>query len=138
MNRIFTINRMEIAGSVGDLGTLLPIAMAMVLINGMNPLGLFFGIGLFYILAEIFFGVTVPVQPMKVIDCHDTESGPDSRLYHPDWSVSAHNRPDRSRHRHSKIHSQIDNTRRAAVNRRTADNRRRQNDCRHFHLSETA
>ncbi|MFO7861306.1 MAG: putative sulfate/molybdate transporter [Desulfosalsimonas sp.] len=41
---------MEFAGSLGDLGTLLPIAIAMVLFNGLNPMGLFFSIGLFYII----------------------------------------------------------------------------------------
>ena len=66
----FRFNRMELAGSLGDLGTLLPIAMAMVLINGLNPLGLFFSIGLYYILSGIYFGITVPVQPMKVIGAY--------------------------------------------------------------------
>ena len=61
---------MELAGSLGDLGTLLPIAIAMVLINGLNPLGIFFSIGIFYIFSGIYFGVTVPVQPMKVIGAY--------------------------------------------------------------------
>jgi SulP family sulfate permease len=61
---------MELAGSLGDLGTLLPIAIGMILINGLNPLGLFFSIGLFYILSGIYFGVTVPIQPMKVIGAY--------------------------------------------------------------------
>jgi len=39
---------MELAGSLGDLGTLLPIAIAMVLFNGLNLLGLFLSIGIFY------------------------------------------------------------------------------------------
>jgi SulP family sulfate permease len=59
-----------LAGSLGDIGTLLPIAIAMVMINGLNPLGLFFSIGLFYILSGVYFGVTVPVQPMKVIGAY--------------------------------------------------------------------
>jgi len=66
----FRFNRMELAGSLGDLGTLLPIAIAMVLCNGLNPLGLFLSIGLFYIFSGIYFGVTVPVQPMKVIGAY--------------------------------------------------------------------
>ena len=66
----FVFNRMELAGSLGDLGTLLPIAMAMVLINGLNPLGLFLSIGLFYVLSGIYFGITVPIQPMKVIGAY--------------------------------------------------------------------
>jgi SulP family sulfate permease len=61
---------MELAGSLGDLGTLLPIAIAMVLFNGLSPVGLFFSIGLFYVLSGAYFGITVPVQPMKVIGAY--------------------------------------------------------------------
>ena len=63
-------NRMEFAGSLGDLGTLLPLAIGMTLINGLNPAGLFFAVGLFYILSGVYFGVTSPVQPMKVIGAY--------------------------------------------------------------------
>jgi len=48
MSGRFEFNRMELAGSLGDLGTLLPIAIAMVLFNGLNLLGLFLSIGIFY------------------------------------------------------------------------------------------
>jgi len=70
MSKRFRCDRMELAGSLGDLGTLLPIAIAMILINGLNPLGLFFSIGVFYIISGIYFGITVPVQPMKVIGAY--------------------------------------------------------------------
>jgi SulP family sulfate permease len=61
---------MEIAGSLGDLGTLLPIAIGMILINGLSPTGMFFSIGIFYILSGMYYGITVPVQPMKVIGAY--------------------------------------------------------------------
>jgi SulP family sulfate permease len=61
---------MELAGSLGDLGTLLPIAIAMVLLNGLSPLGLFLSIGVYYAVSGIYFGITVPVQPMKVIGAY--------------------------------------------------------------------
>lgn len=67
MQRNYKLNRLEFAGSLGDLGTLLPLAIGMILINDINPTGLFFTIGVYYILAGIYFGVPVPVQPMKVI-----------------------------------------------------------------------
>jgi SulP family sulfate permease len=70
MSELYKFDRMELAGSLGDLGTLLPIAIAMVLVNGLNPLGLFLSIGIFYILSGVYFGVTVPVQPMKVIGAY--------------------------------------------------------------------
>ena len=70
MSQRFKFDRMEFAGSLGDLGTLLPIAIAMVLFNGLDPLGLFLSIGVFYVISGIYFGITVPVQPMKVIGAY--------------------------------------------------------------------
>ncbi len=66
----YKYNRLEFAGALGDLGALLPIAIAMVVFNGLNPLGLFLSIGLFYLFSGVYFGVTVPVQPMKVIGAY--------------------------------------------------------------------
>ena len=66
----FKFNRMELAGSLGDLGTLLPISIGMILINGLSSPGVFLTIGLFYILTGIYFRITVPVQPMKVIGAY--------------------------------------------------------------------
>lgn len=74
----YRFNRLEAAGSLGDLGTLLPIAIGMILINGLEPCGLFFSIGLFYILAGIYFGITVPIQPMKVIGAYAIATGLDA------------------------------------------------------------
>ncbi|MBU2647346.1 putative sulfate/molybdate transporter [bacterium] len=70
MGSAYKFNRLELAGSLGDLGTLLPIAAGLVLINGLNPMGIFLSIGLFYIVSGIYFGVTTPVQPMKVIGAY--------------------------------------------------------------------
>ncbi|MDJ0810451.1 MAG: putative sulfate/molybdate transporter [Desulfobacterales bacterium] len=63
-------NRMELAGSLGDLGTLLPIAFGMILINDLSPIGVLVAIGGYYILSGLYFGLTVPVQPMKVIGAY--------------------------------------------------------------------
>ena len=70
MSPRYRFDRLEISGSLGDLGTLLPIAIGMILINGLNPTGMFFSIGIFYILSGIYYGITVPVQPMKVIGAY--------------------------------------------------------------------
>ncbi len=70
MAQRFRFNRMELAGSLGDMGTLLPIAIAMVVANGLNPVGLFLSIGIFFVFTGLYFGVTVPVQPMKVIGAY--------------------------------------------------------------------
>jgi SulP family sulfate permease len=61
---------LEWAGSLGDLGTLLPLALGMIVVNGLDPAGLFFSVGLFYILSGLYFNLTVPIQPMKVIGAY--------------------------------------------------------------------
>jgi len=66
----YKFDRLEFAGSLGDLGVLLPLGIGMILINGLSPAGLFLSIGLFYSLSGVYYGVTVPVQPMKVIGAY--------------------------------------------------------------------
>ena len=66
----YKFNRMEFAGSLGDLGTLLPLALGLILINGLSPHGVFLAVGLYFIFSGIYFGVTVPVQPMKIIGAY--------------------------------------------------------------------
>jgi len=75
MRTRYKFNRMELAGSLGDLGTLLPLAIGMILVNGLSPLSIFFTIGMFYILSGAYYGVTVPVQPMKVIGAYAIATG---------------------------------------------------------------
>jgi sulfate permease, SulP family len=72
---VYRFNRMEFAGSLGDLGTILPLAIGMILINGLNPLGLFLAVGLFYMFAGLYFKVTSPVEPMKVIGAYAIATG---------------------------------------------------------------
>ena len=60
-------DRMEWAGSMGDLGTLLPLAFGMIMINGRSATGLFLTVGLMYVLAGYYYRVPVAVQPMKVV-----------------------------------------------------------------------
>lgn len=67
MGTRYKFDRMELAGAFGDLGTLLPLSIGMIMVNGLSPSGLFFSIGLFYVLSGMYYGITVPVQPMKVI-----------------------------------------------------------------------
>ena len=66
----YKFDRLELAGSLGDLGTLIPLAVGMIMINGLSTSGLFFSVGLFYIFSGLYYGVTVPVQPMKVIGAY--------------------------------------------------------------------
>jgi SulP family sulfate permease len=63
-------NRLEFSGSLGDLGTLLPIVIAMIVLNGLDATNVMVTVGLFYITAGLYFKVPVPVQPMKVIGAY--------------------------------------------------------------------
>jgi len=70
MHPRYKFDRLELAGSLGDLGTLVPLAVGMIMINGLSTSGLFLSVGLFYIFSGLYYGVTVPVQPMKVIGAY--------------------------------------------------------------------
>jgi sulfate permease, SulP family len=67
--------RLELAGALGDLGTLLPLGIGMVLVCGLDPAGLFLSVGIFYIATGLYFGLTTPVQPMKAIGAYAVAMG---------------------------------------------------------------
>jgi len=60
-------DRVELAGSFGDLGTLLPIVVGMILINRLSPTTVFLAFGLFYLGTGLYFRLPVPVQPLKAV-----------------------------------------------------------------------
>ncbi|PKS07519.1 hypothetical protein jhhlp_006123 [Lomentospora prolificans] len=57
----------EISGAFGDLGTLLPIMVALALQGSINLDSTLVFSGLFNVLTGVVFGVPLPVQPMKAI-----------------------------------------------------------------------
>jgi len=63
----FKFDRVELAGSFGDLGTLLPIVMGMIMINHLSPSSVFLSFGLLYIVTGFYFKLPVPVQPLKAV-----------------------------------------------------------------------
>lgn len=75
MTRPFEFTRLEFSGSLGDLGTILPLAVGMIVINNLDPVGIFIVIGVFYIFSGIYFKVTCPVEPMKVISGYAIATG---------------------------------------------------------------
>ena len=60
-------DRVELAGSLGDLGTLLPIVVGMILINKLSPTTVFLAFGLFYLMTGYYFRLPIPVQPLKAV-----------------------------------------------------------------------
>ncbi|KOS20428.1 Molybdate transporter 2 [Escovopsis weberi] len=57
----------EISGSFGDLGTLLPLMIALAVKGYIDLASTLVFSGLFNILTGVFFGIPLPVQPMKAI-----------------------------------------------------------------------
>jgi hypothetical protein len=56
----------EISGSLGDLGTLLPLMIALAVNNSISLSATLVFSGLWNILTGVVFGIPLPVQPMKV------------------------------------------------------------------------
>ena len=67
MDSRYQFNRMELAGSLGDLGTLLPIVVGMILINRLSPTTVFLAFGLFYLMTGFYYRLPIPVQPLKAV-----------------------------------------------------------------------
>ena len=63
----YRFDRQELAGSLGDLGTLIPLTVAMILINGLSATTVFLMVGVFYIGTGLYFKLPIPVQPLKVV-----------------------------------------------------------------------
>jgi len=57
----------EFSGAFGDFGTLLPFALAYITINGLEPFGIFFGIGITNIILALIYRLPLPVQPKKAV-----------------------------------------------------------------------
>lgn len=59
------VDRREIAGSLGDLGTLVPLAVLLITSNGLNPTVVIGVVGLVYMLSGLYYRIPMPVQPLK-------------------------------------------------------------------------
>ena len=55
----------EFVGSLGDLGTLLPLLVGLIAFNGISAGPALALVGISYILTGIYYRVPVPVQPLK-------------------------------------------------------------------------
>ncbi len=60
-------NLRELGGSMGDFGTLLPLAIGYIAVNGLNPAGFLVMMGLANIVTGLVYGLPMPIEPMKVL-----------------------------------------------------------------------
>jgi len=60
-------DRLELAGSLGDLGTIIPLSVALMLVTGLSVTTVLLTVGLCYVATGLFFKLPIPVQPLKVV-----------------------------------------------------------------------
>jgi len=58
-------DRREFAGAVADVGVLVPIAVALIVSNGLSATAVLLPAGLLYLVAALTYGLPIPVQPLK-------------------------------------------------------------------------
>ncbi|MDX1535080.1 MAG: putative sulfate/molybdate transporter, partial [Thermoplasmata archaeon] len=58
-------NRNELAGAFGDIGTDLPLILALISVNGLDAPSAFVLFGVFQVLSGLRYGLPMPVQPLK-------------------------------------------------------------------------
>jgi len=66
-HRDFEFNLRELAGSMGDFGTLFPLAIGYIVVCGLDPAGLFIWMGLVNIATGLVYRLPMPVEPKKVV-----------------------------------------------------------------------
>jgi xanthine/uracil permease len=57
----------EFSGACGDLGTFIPHAIGAMMVAGLAPAGVLFGFAVSLIATGLFYGLPIPVQPMKAV-----------------------------------------------------------------------
>ena len=57
----------ECSGACGDLGTFIPHAIGAMVVAGLAPAGVLFGFAVSLIATGLFYGLPIPVQPMKAV-----------------------------------------------------------------------
>lgn len=61
------IDRNELSGAFGDIGTDLPLIIGILLVSGLDPVSVFVMFGLTQIFSGFLYGIPMPVQPLKAV-----------------------------------------------------------------------
>ncbi len=61
------IDRNELSGAFGDIGTDLPLILGMILASGIDGSGVFMMFGAMQIATALIYGIPMPVQPLKAV-----------------------------------------------------------------------
>ena len=73
--RQLRFDRMEWAGSLGDIGTLIPFLVAYIVVAGVPAMGILFCFGVAMIACGLYYRTPFPVQPMKAAGAVVARSG---------------------------------------------------------------
>ncbi|MFZ2005959.1 MAG: putative sulfate/molybdate transporter [Stellaceae bacterium] len=65
----------EASGACGDLGTFIPHVIGAMTVAGLAPAGVLFGFAAFLVSTGLFYGLPLPVQPMKAVSAVILTSG---------------------------------------------------------------
>jgi len=60
-------NFSELAGSVGDFGTIFPIVLGVALVTDLNLSTMLFFFGVWFIISGIYYRLPIPIEPMKAV-----------------------------------------------------------------------
>ena len=63
----FEFNLRELAGSMGDFGTLFPLAIGYIAVCGLDPAGFLVMMGVANIVTGLVYRLPMPIEPMKVL-----------------------------------------------------------------------
>ncbi len=59
------IDRNELSGAFGDIGTVFPLIVGILMVTDMNASAAFIAFGLMQMLTAMIYGIPMPVQPLK-------------------------------------------------------------------------
>lgn len=57
----------ELAGSLGDFGTIIPLVIAVALVSDVDPRYILLFFGIWFILTGLYYRLPIPLEPMKAI-----------------------------------------------------------------------
>jgi hypothetical protein len=63
----FEFSRRELAGAMGDFGTLFPLAIGFIVVNGLDPASFLVMMGLTNIALGLIYRLPMPLQPKKAV-----------------------------------------------------------------------
>lgn len=80
--RVSRLTTGDIAGAFADLGTLVPLSAALVLVNGLDPGAVLLAAGVLVLAVGSAFALPFPVQPLKALTALAVAQGLDSDVIH--------------------------------------------------------